>query len=355
MTMPDRSHATGRPGRAQSPYRRAAVGVITLVLLAACEQRAPANNAYAASGAARWCDQLPRPANKALTRVDAGTTWFDVYQVDTGVYALVESHQFQEAISYLVLGTKRALLFDGGIGVVAMRPVIERLTALPVTVMNSHTHYDHVGANHEFGSVLGMDTPYTRRNEGGKPHAGLAGEVAAESFCAGAPEGLDTANFHTQPWTVTRRVADGDTVDLGGRVLEILHMPGHTPDATALLDRAHGLLFTGDSYYAGPIWLFASETNLDAYERSMARMVALAPTLRRVLPGHNTANEPPSGLAVVAAAARTMRTGGGRRTVLEGSRLQVTVGAVEFMTSQALLAGKRGADTAGGSGLGPVP
>ena len=355
MTMPASTNATGRPGRVRAPYLRAAARVITLVLLAACEQKTPANHPYAASGAARWCDQLPRAANKALTRVDAGSAWFDVYQVDTGVYALVESHQFQEAISYVVLGSKRALLFDGGIGVVAMRPVIERLTALPVTVMNSHTHYDHVGANHEFRDVLGMDTPYTRRNEGGKPHAALAGEVAAESFCAGAPAGLDTASFRTQPWTVTRRVADGDTVDLGGRVLEILHMPGHTPDATALLDRAHGLLFTGDSYYAGPIWLFAGETNLDAYERSMARMVALAPMLRRVLPGHNTASEPPSGLAVVAAAARTMRLGGGRRTVQEGSRLLVTVGEVEFMTSKELLDGKRGADTVGGSGLGPVP
>ncbi len=355
MTLPASPDATRRPRPARSPYLRAAVGVSALVLLAACERRAPANNAYAASGAARWCDQLPRAVNQALTRVNAGSPWFDVYQVDTGVYALVESQQFQEAISYLVLGTKRALLFDGGIGVVAMRPVIERLTALPVTVVNSHTHYDHVGANHEFRDVLGMDTPYTRRNEGGVPHAALAGEVAAESFCAGAPAGLDTATFHTQPWTVTRRVADGDTVDLGGRVVEILHVPGHTPDATALLDRAHGLLFTGDSYYAGPIWLFAPETNLDAYERSMTRMVALAPTLRRLLPAHNTASEPPSQLAVVAAALRTMRTGGGRRTVQEGSRLLVTVGTVEFMTSQALLDGKRGADTAGGSGLGPLP
>ena len=58
------------------------------------------------------------------------------------------------------------------------------------------------------------------------------------------------------------------TSRLGDRLLEIIATPGHTPDAIALLDKQNGLLFTGDSFYVGPIWLFRPETDLDAYVES---------------------------------------------------------------------------------------
>ena len=48
------------------------------------------------------------------------------------------------------------------------------------------------------------------------------------------------------------------SIDLGGRTMEVIATPGHTPDAISLLDRANGLLFTGDTYYPAPIWLLSS-------------------------------------------------------------------------------------------------
>ena len=244
----------------------------------------------------RWCDLLPRPGNAALSRVSVSSDWFEVYRVADGVFALAEPLQFQEVISYLIVGTDRALLFDTGLGLVPIRAVVEELTRLPVQVLNSHTHFDHVGGNAEFDSILALDTPYTRANSRGFPHAALAGEVAPASLCRGAPKGADTEGFRTRPWRPSRTAADLDRIDLGGRVLEVLHVPGHTPDAVALLDRAGGLLWTGDSYYDGTIWLYVPETSLDDYEASMARLAALAPRLKTLLPAHNTASADPSRL-----------------------------------------------------------
>jgi glyoxylase-like metal-dependent hydrolase (beta-lactamase superfamily II) len=286
------------------------------------------------SNTTSWCASLPRPANAALERVDVGSDWFAVYRVEPDVYALVEPRQFQEAISYLIVGTSRALLFDAGIGLVPMRPVVERLTTLPVSVLNSHTHFDHVGANHEFTDILAMDTPFTRTMERGRPHSDIADEVAPDSFCGVPPSGVDTAAFVSRPFTVTRRVADGDTIDLGGRVLEIIGAPGHTPDAIALLDRARGLLWTGDSYYDSTIWLFSPGTDLEAYERSMTRLAALEPTLRRLLPAHNTATAEPSRLSAVVNAFGTARTGGGVRTAEGTNRVHVRVGDITFMLAR---------------------
>lgn len=56
----------------------------------------------------------------------------------------------------------------------------------------------------------------------------------------------------TRPFTISKTVEDGEVIDLGGRHLEVLRVPGHAPDALSLLDRAHRILFTGDTFYLAP-------------------------------------------------------------------------------------------------------
>ena len=117
------------------------------------------------------------------------------------------------------------------------------------------------------------------------------------------------ATFHTRAWKATRTVADLEKIDLGGRVLEVLRVPGHTPDSVALFDRAQGLLWTGDSFYEGTIWLFVPETDLEAYEASMARLAALLPGVKKLLPAHNTASAEPRRIGQVLEAIRQVRAG----------------------------------------------
>jgi len=290
----------------------------------------------AAQPAREWCAKLPRPANAALPPVHV-SEWYRVYRVADGVFALVEPEQWQEAIAYLIVGTDRALLFDTGIGVAPIRPVVERLTKLPVTVLNSHTHFDHTGGNWEFTRVAAMDTPFTHASQAGLPHAAIAEEVAPGAFCGAPPAGFDTATYHTVAWRASETVRDGTRFALGGRTLEVLHVPGHTPDAIALFDRANGVLWTGDSYYDGPIWLFAPETDLAAYERSIARLVALGPAVKRLLPAHNSASVDPAALGKTLVAIRAIRSG--RATPRDATAAQrvYEVGGITIVTNAAAL------------------
>ncbi|MEP7346092.1 MAG: hypothetical protein ABI877_12525, partial [Gemmatimonadaceae bacterium] len=64
-----------------------------------------------AAQSTRWCDQLPRPSYKDLERVRVADDWYQVYRVADHVFAIYEPYQFQEVISYLIVGTERALLF----------------------------------------------------------------------------------------------------------------------------------------------------------------------------------------------------------------------------------------------------
>jgi len=284
-----------------------------LVLLAgAATATVSAQASPASTSTLRVCDAAHTAANAKFPLMTASTAWFQVRQVEPGVFAIIEPYQFEEVISWLIVGSQRALLFDSGLGMMPIKPVVMTLTSLPVTVINSHTHFDHVGGNADFADVRAMATPFTDARMAGYSHAGVASEVSPTALCGNRPAGLDTAAFRSRPWSAAARIGDGTRFDLGGRSLEVIATPGHTPDAIALLDRAHGLLWTGDSFYAGPIWLFLPETDLDAYQRSIDRLAALVPTLRRVLPAHNTVAVMPSVLARVPKAIRDVRAGRAR-------------------------------------------
>ena len=82
-------------------------------------------------------------------------------------------------------------------------------------------------------------------------------------------------------------VHDTEQIDLGDRNLEVIFTPGHTPDSLCLLDRWNRLLFTVDTFYPGPIYLYSSETDFDAYARSIARLKKLKSGLDLLLPAHN--------------------------------------------------------------------
>src|SRR5207247_473672 len=110
-----------------------------------------------------WCHALPRPEYKVLQRVPISYPWFEVYKVAPAVFAIYEPHQSEEVISYLIVGDKRAALFDTGMGISDLKKVTSELTRLPIVVLNSHTHNDHVGDNWRFDTIYAMDTDFTRR------------------------------------------------------------------------------------------------------------------------------------------------------------------------------------------------
>ena len=255
-----------------------------------------------------WCRALPRAEYKSLHRLPLSDSWFEVYRVAPAVFAIYEPHQSEEIISYLIIGNKQALLFDTGMGIGDIKKVAAKLTGLPIVVMNSHTHNDHVGGNWQFDTIYGMDTDFTRENSRGS-RKDAQGEIAPSEICGNLPAGFDRNTYATRPWTIHAIKHDGDRIDLGGRSLEIIATPGHTPDAISLLDRAHGLLFTGDTYYAGAIWLYRPETNLDAYDASIRRLAALAPRLKMVLGAHNVPVAPPSVLSRLVTAFEAVRAG----------------------------------------------
>ena len=269
-----------------------------------------------------WCKDLPRAIYASLEPVPVSSEWFLVYKLENDVFAIHEPRQWQEVISYLILGKEKALLFDTGNGIGKISGVVNELTSLPVIVINSHTHFDHIGGNSEFRDILAMDTDYTKNNSGGYSNELVWEEVSKEALCGALPDDINISTYHTPNFKVKKFIRDGYKIDLGGRILEVLSTPGHTPDAISILDSDLGLLWVGDLYYDGPIWLFAPETDLDAYYQSVNRLSNIVDRLNTLHPAHNGPIADPESLDLLKKALINIQNGTINGNTISGGRIE---------------------------------
>ena len=234
------------------------------------------------------------------------TSWFEVQQLDPGVHLISEPGHVN---SFLIQGGKSAILFDTGLGVANIRKVAEELSNLRLLVVNSHYHFDHTGGNrlfneiaiHRIGaSLLQQPSPpglaegymaYTQRMLRAWGPYKEADDIyfhllTAERMIRPLPDGFDPATYQIVPTVPTHLLEEGDVLDLGGRHLQVMHTPGHSPDCICLLDEENGLLFGGDTINTGPIYAQLEDSNVDDFAKSTARLAEMADAVQRVFVCH---------------------------------------------------------------------
>ena len=202
--------------------------------------------------------------DKDDTVLSPGEAWFDdwytVTRIDDVTFSIGEPRYWQLNYNYLLLGEARAILFDTGPGVRNIKPVVESLTQLPVTVISSHPHYDHIGNNHRFERVAVLDVP------------SLRSEVKNDVFM---PRFSRAFTFRRMsPFPVSEWLQPETAIELGNRTLTAFHIPGHEQGSVALLDAGRKQLFTGDFIYPGWLVAFAPTSNLEKYMASIRYLLA---------------------------------------------------------------------------------
>lgn len=234
-----------------------------------------------------WWDKLPRPEWSAYRKIPQSEDWFEVYLIDDGIYAIYEPGQFEEVMSFLIEGDDMALMFDTGLGISNIRKVVDQLTDKDIVVLNSHTHYDHIGGNHLFDTIYGTSLPYSANRAKGSPHEAVADFLQDGWVWKPLPAGFDAAKYKSEAFEIDKLVYEGDRIDIGGRVLEILFTPGHAPDSICLLDRENRLLFTGDTFYLAPLYTHLPGSSFPDYAESAKRLADLAEDIDVALTSHN--------------------------------------------------------------------
>ena len=95
--------------------------------------------------------------------------------------------------------------------------------------------------------------------------------------------------FHGVPQRILR---DGDWLDLGGRSIQVIHTPGHSPGHCCFYEPERNWLYTGDLIYRGCLYAFYPTTDPLLFFQSVRRIRKYRP--ERILPGHHSLEIPVS-------------------------------------------------------------
>jgi hydroxyacylglutathione hydrolase len=210
--------------------------------------------------------------------------WFDDYfiveTIDLNTFAIGEPRYYQGNYSYLILGERRAVLFDAGSGLRNIVPVVRSLTSLPVTVIASHLHFDHVGALGRLDKTAMLDnSPLRTRARDSR--------LRLERYeFLGFADRLATPTFHVDEWWTP-----GSMIDLGGRRLRVLATPGHTSTSVSLYDGRRHQLFVGDFIYPGNLYAFLPDASRGAYRDTTKSLLSIINPATKIFTAH-MANPP---------------------------------------------------------------
>jgi glyoxylase-like metal-dependent hydrolase (beta-lactamase superfamily II) len=172
--------------------------------------------------------------------------------------------------------TKEAIVVDPGDAIETVLAALKEHGLRCKTILNTHTHIDHVGANEALKQATGARLML---HEADLP---LYDNLRVQSEWMG---GMVPAPVRAK---VDEHIHQGDRVTAGRLVAEVLHTPGHTPGSLCFhLDDAQPLLLSGDTLFAGSIgrtdlWGGDYDQELDSIR---TRLLALDDRTR-VIPGH---------------------------------------------------------------------
>lgn len=148
-----------------------------------------------------------------------------VKQLSDRIYAMDDAG----ATGYVVLGNEKALVIDTMNASDDLGAVVRGITDLPLMVVNTHGHGDHICGN------IFFEEAYIHS-------ADLSLAIEFSNF----PEFVEETSKHGLSMPPFKEILNGEVIDLGGATLDVIHLPGHTAGGICLLYREERVLFTGD-------------------------------------------------------------------------------------------------------------
>ena len=217
--------------------------------------------------------------------------WFTVETIDAQTFAISEYRHWEETHCYLLCGREKAVLIDTGLGVSNIKRIVDGLTELPVTVITTHAHWDHIGGHRYFDTIavhelekdwLSVRFPIplqvVRRNLTKLP--------------CDFPADFDLDAYRVFQGMPQEILKDGDWLELGGRGLRVIHTPGHSPGHCCFYEPGRNYLFSGDLIYQGCLYAFYPTTDPQLFYRSVKRVQGYE--IAKILPGHQQLHIPVS-------------------------------------------------------------
>lgn len=222
------------------------------------------------------CKKANEPTKKIIP---PATSWFTVSTIDDDTKILEEKESSQANVLYLISGSERSILFDSGSGEnraengFKIKPHVEALVDSPISLVLSHFHFDHSQNVNEFENIIFPDIPFLRKAIDENQNYTFS---KTDLF-----EGSSPKQIKVSEWLPISK-----DIDLGGRTIQLMHIPGHTDESVAMVDKERKLIFLGDFFYNGTLFTF-KEGDIEKYVTSVAKITALIDEEYRLFGAHD--------------------------------------------------------------------
>jgi len=210
--------------------------------------------------------------------------WFTLEQIDADTHIVSEYRHWEETHCYLLEGKERCLLIDTGLGICDISEEIKKLTDKRITAVATHIHWDHIGGHKYYPDFYAHEEELDWLT-GGFPLSIQTIRDMVTDRCD-LPEGYQVNTYQFFQGGQTRVLKDGDTIDLGGRKITVLHTPGHSPGHICFWEADRGYLFTGDLVYKDTLFAYYPSTDPQAYLASLEKIAALP--VKKIFPAHHS-------------------------------------------------------------------
>ena len=213
--------------------------------------------------------------------------WFSVEKIDDNTFVISEYKHWEETHCYLLLGAKLAILIDTGLGVANIKSVVENITSLPILVITTHVHWDHIGGHKYFKDMAVHENEGEWLSEKFPIPLQMVKKNLALKPCD-FPDDFEIENYNVFQGHPTFIMHDGDIIHFGNRKLKVIHTPGHSPGHCCFYEEEKGYLFSGDLIYKGCLDAFYPTTDPFAFMQSVNKIKNLV--VKKILPAHHQLN-----------------------------------------------------------------
>jgi len=212
--------------------------------------------------------------------------WFTVNRIDEDTYIISEYRHWEETHCYLINGKDKSLLIDTGLGICNISDEVDKLTDNPVTAIATHVHWDHIGGHKYYPDFCVHESELEWLAADGKFPLTIETVRNMVIDRCDLPDGYNVNGYELFRGNPIRILKDGDFIDLGDRIIKIIHTPGHSPGHMCFWEEQRGYLFTGDLVYKDTLFAYFPSTDPASYLNSLERVAALP--VKRVFPGHHS-------------------------------------------------------------------
>lgn len=218
------------------------------------------------------CNDNDNNTNNPIGEVDNEevtilSNWYDVDHLKNKTYIIKEPKSSQANVSYLLVGDNKAIMYDTGSGEnkpengTKIEHITDQLTNLPISLLLSHFHFDHNQNISEFENIAFPDLPFLKERISGD---NIFSFTTGDLFIGDHP-----SQVQVNEWLPVN-----EDIDLGNRIIQLVNIPGHTIESTAIIDKTNKIAFLGDYLYNGTLFLF-DNNDLNTYRESIDHLISI--------------------------------------------------------------------------------